>query len=121
MRDGFALAAAAHGDRGAERAAAGLAAAGAARAREVALRLAASDRDARRAWVLATLAERLALHATPARCPPRALSLLAPSVPRELGRRWMAAGPLPRAGFAPAPELIALLRALVAAEGSAET
>jgi hypothetical protein len=115
MREGFALAAAAHGDRGGERAAAGLVPRIAPAAREVAVRIAASDRAARRAWVQATLTERLALSEPPGRCPPRALSLLALSAPRELGRRWMASAPLPRPGYAPAPGLIALLRALVAA------
>ncbi len=115
MREGFALAAAAHGDRGGERAAAGLVASIAPGAREVAVHMAAGDRAARRAWVQATLAARLALSEAPGPCPPRALSLLGPSAPRELGRRWMASAPLPRPGYAPAPELIALLRALVAA------
>jgi hypothetical protein len=119
MQEGFALAASARADRGAARALAGLAPAVADRALQVARELAASDRAQRRSWLSSVLATarsggvpRADLRGVPA----RALALLSPSVPRELGRRWLAAAPLPRPGFVPDPELLIVLRKLAARE-----
>jgi hypothetical protein len=120
MREGFALAAAAHGDRGGDLAARGLAPDVAPLAREVALRLSAADPAARKAWVRATLAAaRPAPSAAPEGSPPRALALLAPHVARDLGRRWLEGAPLPRAGYVADPELLTLLLRLAASRGSA--
>jgi hypothetical protein len=119
--EGFALAAAARGDRGAERARAGLCADVAADATRVAARVAAQDASARRRWVRDALraapAAAAATRAVPAACPPRALGLLAGCVDKDLGRRWLANAPLPRPGFTPEPRLLALLRRLIGPHG----
>jgi hypothetical protein len=41
---------------------------------------------------------------------PRALSLLAPSVSREIAQEWLSGAPLPRPGFRPEPNLRAVVR-----------
>jgi hypothetical protein len=41
---------------------------------------------------------------------PRAQALLAPSVPKRIGRNWLKNAPSPRPGFRPEPGLLALLR-----------
>lgn len=115
MQEGFALAAAAHGDRGAALAEAGLAPAIAPQACALARQLSAAPRSARREFVQAALEGRAPLvTAPPAGCSPRALALLARAVDRELGRRWLAAAPLPRAGYTPDPGVLAVLHALAA-------
>jgi hypothetical protein len=119
-REGFALAAAARGDRGAQKAAPGLCADVVADATSVALRLSAGDATARRRWVRELLhaprtwtPDPSATTGTPAHIPPRVLALLATQVDRDLGRRWLEAAPLPRPGFTPEPYLLALLRQLL--------
>lgn len=113
-RVGFALAAAACGNRGAARAAAGLCADVADEATGVAARLRQSDTATRRAWVRDVLQRRaeLALDAEPAG-PARAYALLAPSVDKQVGLRWSRGAPLPRAGYVADPRLLALLRSLL--------
>ncbi len=113
-QQGFALAAAAHANRGAAATVRGLSAAVAERALQVATRMAATDRDGRRAWVRALLQAREPLPTAQPGRPPRALALLAPAVGGATGRSWLARAPLPRAGFVPDPRLLALLRALAA-------
>ena len=123
-QQGFALAAAAHDDRAAERACAGLAADVADHAAAYARRLAEQERGARRRWLREVLSvpRALDLRAEEGGRPPRALALLANDVPREVGRRWLAAAPAPRAGYVPDPRLLALLRALCARRtGASET
>ena len=114
-REGFALAAAARGDRGATLGAAGLSTDITREATSVAARLAASEVAVRRSWVREVLERRAELGADEAPCPrpSRALSLIAPSVDVELGRRWLRDAPLPRAGYVPEPRLLVLLRKLV--------
>ena len=117
-QQGFALAASAHDDRGAERALAGLVPDVAEQATARARELAGQDRAARRRWLRDALGSgRPALGPQPADRPARALGLLAGEVTRELGRSWLAASPPPRPGFVPAPRLLALLRALCARTG----
>lgn len=115
QQEGFALAAAARGDRGARAALPGLSSAAAASAAAVAAQLANDDAAARRAWIRRMLA---AQQAVPARDqagrPARALALLAADVDRTLGRAWLAAAPLPRPGYAADPGLVSLLRKLAA-------
>ncbi len=115
QQQGFALAAAARGDRAARAALPGLSAAIAASASAVAVGLANDDAAARRAWVRRVLA---AQNARPAHddgaCPARARALLAAEVDKALGRAWLAAAPLPRPGYAADPRLVALLRKLMA-------
>jgi hypothetical protein len=118
QQQGFALAAAAHGDPGATRALAGLLPDAAERATAEARRVSLLGREARRAWVR----ELLAPSATPVRLdenstPARALALLATSVDKSRGRRWLERAPLPRAGYVPDPRLVSLL-ARLAARGS---
>lgn len=112
-QQGFALAAAAHDDRGAERAYSGLAREVADEAVAHARRVAELDRAARRRWVRDLLGARPAIDANAAGHP-RALALLANDVAREVGRRWLAAAPAPRAGYVPDARLLALLRGLCA-------
>lgn len=109
---GFAVAAASASDRGAERALPGLgpnAKPIAARARALAA-LGTGDREA-------ALAECVAEGHVP---PPldheiqdpltaRALALIAGQLPAEQGRIALRAGPMPRPGFVPDPELLQLL------------
>jgi len=110
-QDGFALAAAAHGDRGAACAVAGLASDAVEPATATARRIAELDAGARRLWVRKLLEPR-PLPRAPGPMPERALALLAAFADRELGRRWLLAAPPPRPGYAPDPGLLALLRAL---------
>jgi hypothetical protein len=109
-QQGFALAAAAHDDRAAERAFPGLARDVADEAVAHARQLAKQDRAARRRWLRTVLSARPVL-APDDSAPPRALALLANDVPRDVGRRWLAVAPAPRAGYVPDPRLLALLRA----------
>jgi len=116
-QQGFALAAAAHDDRAGERALPGLARDIAADAAAHARSVAQLDRAARRRWVRDLLGTRPALDLRSAETrPARALALLAGDVPRDVGRRWLAAASVPRAGYVPDPRLLALLRALCAAD-----
>jgi hypothetical protein len=116
-QQGFALAAAAHDDRAGERALPGLARDVAASAGAHVRSVAQLDRAARRRWVRDLLAVKPALDLNSAGTrPARALALLASDVPREVGRNWLAAAPSPRAGYVPDPRLLALLRALCAAD-----
>jgi hypothetical protein len=138
QQQGFALAASAHDDRGAERALPGLAADVAEQATARARELAGLDRAGRQRWLraaLANLAPAPALRGgaplapasalrggappeiattQPSDRPARALALLAADVPREVGRAWLAAAPPPRPGYAPDPRLLAWLRVLCA-------
>jgi hypothetical protein len=116
MQEGFALAASVHADRGAARATAGLAPPVAQLAAQVARELAASDRAQRRRWLSSVLGAAPLPRADARGVPARALSLLSPSVARELGRSWLAAAPLPRPGYVPDHELLAVLRKLAARE-----
>lgn len=118
MREGFALAAAAHGDRGAALAARALPAGVAELATDVARALASRDADARRQWLRDALLDRHAPLDRSAAGSARALALLAPFVDRELGRRWLRAAPVPRAGYVPHPELLLLVRELASREGT---
>jgi hypothetical protein len=115
QQEGFALAAAARGDRAARAALPGLSSTVAQSAAAVAARLANDDAGARRAWVRRMLA---AEQPAPARDqtarPARALALLAADVDKTLGRAWLAAAPLPRPGYAADPGLCSLLRKLAA-------
>jgi hypothetical protein len=115
QQQGFALAAAARGDRAARAALPGLSAAVAASATAMAVGLANDDPAARRAWVRRMLAAQNARPAHDGTCPPRARALLAAEVDKALGRAWLAAAPLPRPGYAADPRLVALLRKLMAA------
>lgn len=74
--------------------------------------LAALGPRERRRWVRETLAATPTPATDQGARPPRALSLLSPHVERELGRRWLASSPLPRAGYVPPPGLLRLLRRL---------
>jgi hypothetical protein len=109
---GFALAASAHGDRGAAKAEAGLARDVAAQVLAAARRNLDADRSERRAWLRELLEAPSAQLLETAGAPPRALGLLATSVDRATGRRWLASSPLPRPGFVADPRLLALLRKL---------
>jgi hypothetical protein len=116
-RQGFALAAAICGDSDARLAEPGLGARLREDATGVARELSALPRGERRRW----MRRRLRRGAVPKRAPqdmppPRALSLLATRVAPELGKRWLAQAPLPRAGFVAEPALIELL-ARIAARG----
>ncbi|MGD8859799.1 MAG: hypothetical protein PVI30_07295 [Myxococcales bacterium] len=110
QRRGFALAAAVCEDRGARRARAGLSTAATRAAPEHAETLIGLDRDARRRWLKAALAPHPTLASEQGRRPARALSLLASQAPRALGARWLSGAPLPRPGYRPPPDLLALLR-----------
>jgi hypothetical protein len=124
MQEGLALAAAAHDDRGAARAAPGLVASVADQAMHVARALASQPRDARREWIRMVLESRpTPIDTAPAlrgdavltgTAPARALALLAGSVPLALGRSWLAAAPLPRPGYVPDRGLLVVLHALAA-------
>jgi hypothetical protein len=140
IQEGLALAAAAHDDRDAARAAPGLVASVADQAMHVARALAGRPRDARRQWIRTVLEARpspehtapalrggavlsdtapalrggAVLRADLSAAPPRALALLATSVPPALGRSWLAAAPLPRPGYVPDRGLLVVLHALAA-------
>jgi hypothetical protein len=116
MQEGLALAAAAHGDRGAMRATPGLAPSVSEPATRVARALAADEANARRTWIRGLLETRPSPRADLSAAPPRALALLAPSAPRALGRAWLAAAPLPRPGYVPDRGLLTVLHALAARE-----
>jgi hypothetical protein len=116
IREGFALAAASHADRGAALARPGLSPSVAELATSVAREQAARDSVARRQWLRSLLPAPAALRATVRAVPPRALALLSRSAPPEVGRRWLAAAPLPRPGYVPDAELIAVLHKLAARE-----
>jgi len=113
--EGFALAAAVAGDRGAARARAGLADS----VRDDLTRLATEVQalpSAQRQQMLAALtrmAQPLQLH-PPEDANPRALALLAAHTQPELGRAWLQRGGLPRPGFEAEPALLRLLHALAA-------
>jgi hypothetical protein len=119
---GFALAAASCRDRDGALGAAGLAGGVATQATTWARRLAALDGPARQRFVREQIAW-LAAPAPPTEpapsWPPRALGLLASSVEREVGRRWLEQAPRPRTGYAPDPKLLALLRRLSGSESRA--
>src|SRR5205814_4767809 len=106
--------AAAHGDRGAKAAAAGLSASTASSAASVAERLACLEAPARRAWVRELLAREPELGAAQHGRPARALALLAARVHKELGRSWLERAELPRAGYVADERLLALLGKLAA-------
>jgi hypothetical protein len=114
QQQGFALAASAHDDRGAERALPGLAPDVAEQATVRARELSGLDRGARQRWLRAALAQKPAISTQPGDRPARALALLAAEVPREVGRAWLAAAPPPRPGYVPDPRLLAWLRVLCA-------
>jgi hypothetical protein len=118
QQQGFALAAAAHSDAGASLALAGLVADAAERAAAEARRVSQLGREARRAWVRELLAPSAApIELDESSAPPRALALLATAVDKARGRRWLERAPLPRAGYAPDPRLVSLLRRLAARGG----
>lgn len=107
---GFALAAAAVGDRGAKRAMAGLSphAEHLACMAQALARQSRDERDATlRQWAGAATA--LAERAPPCSEHPRALALLAGHVPQALGKELLANAPPPRAGFVPEPGLLRVL------------
>ncbi len=108
-QQGFALAATMADDRGASLAARGLAPSVVGRVTRVAEALEVMDARSRRREV----ARMAALLAPPAPeqavLPPRAQALLASQVPKEIGRRWLAAAPAPRPGYAPEPGLRTLI------------
>jgi hypothetical protein len=108
-REGFALAAAAHADPGAAAATHGLAPQVRAQASELCLSLGKMDRAARHAFVRGVLARPVLGDIDETRSPARALGLLAASVDRARGRRWLEACPRPRLGFAARPDLTSLL------------
>jgi hypothetical protein len=110
--EGFALAAAAHGDEEARAASPGLSPNIAAHATAVARQIASLPRAARREWVRRLLTARSAVAAHQSGRPARALGLLADSTDKATGRRWLALAPLPRAGFVAEPGLLAVLRKL---------
>ncbi|MEZ4339422.1 MAG: hypothetical protein R3B82_22595 [Sandaracinaceae bacterium] len=107
--DGMLLAATAADDPSGERAAPGLApglaAAFAARAAELSARTSEARRDEIR-----RLAGELRAIAPSAELPPAARAILAPALPRELGRRWAASAAPVRRGFRVHPALRATLR-----------
>jgi len=114
QREGFALAAAAHADPGAAAALGGLVPQVRAHASELARSLGQMDRAARHAFVRELLAHPVLGEVDETRCPARALGLLAASVDRSRGRRWLEACPAPRLGFAAPPDLTSLLWRLAA-------
>lgn len=114
QREGFALAAAAHADSGAIAAADGLAAQVQAQVSELARSLGQLDRQARHAFVRRLLTPPELGEVDETRLPARALGLLAASVDRSRGRRWLDACPPPRVGFAVPRDLTSLLRRLAA-------
>jgi hypothetical protein len=120
QREGFALGAIVANDRGAALGASGLAAWEREALVERARQLAGLDRSARRRWLADTLTALRGVvapvltEAQAARVPQRALALLATHVPHDVGERWLAGAPLPRAGYTPEPALRALLARRVA-------
>jgi hypothetical protein len=114
VAEGFALGAAAHDDRAAERARTGLTGALESSLCEVAQALAGSDRQARRGFVRELLGRAVVPSEAQGGRPPRALGLLATSVPRARGREWLSNAPPPRTGYVPDPRLLAVLRRLTA-------
>ena len=122
--EGFALAATACGDRDAGLGGRGLMPHACAEVTRVARALARGEPDERRTWVARTLAhmQELALarvgfdaaRVQAARVPPRALALLAATVDKPVGARWIALTPLPRPGYVPEPALRTLLARLIA-------
>jgi hypothetical protein len=117
QKEGFALAAAARGDRGAARALLGLSPASTGPVAALSQRLGTSDASARRRWVRAVLDSRVAnleIGAAQGARPARALALLAASVDKQLGRAFLAGAALPRPGYVAEPRLIALLQRLAA-------
>jgi len=114
QREGFALAAAAHADVGAADASDGLAKEVRAQVCELCRSLGQMDRGARHAFVRGLLARPTLGEVDETLWPARALGLMAASVDRSRGRRWLMAGPPPRLGFAAPPDLILLLRRLAA-------
>ena len=115
QQEGFALAAAARGDRGARAALPGLSAAVAASAAALAAQLANDDAAARRAWVRRMLAARSPCRRAIRRRARRARWRCSrPRSTSSLGRAWLAAAPLPRPGYAADARLISLLRKLAA-------
>jgi hypothetical protein len=72
------------------------------------------DRRTRHVFLRGLLARPELGEITQARWPPRALGLLAASVDRTRGRRWLELSPPPRVGFAACRDLTALLRQLAA-------
>lgn len=107
--DGMLLAATAADDRAGEMATAGLAPGLAEALRARARELSARPSEARRDEVR-RLAGELRAIASSADLPPAARSILAPALPRELGRRWAASAPPVRRGFRVHPALRATLR-----------
>jgi hypothetical protein len=74
-----------------------------------------SSSRARRAWVRELLgAQAPAIPEDQHGRPLRALGLLAASVDKAQGRRWLELAPLPRPGYVPPAQLLGLLRKLVA-------
>lgn len=116
IREGFALAAAAHSDRGAALARAGLCTSIVEHATTVAREQAAGDSAARRNWLRSLVPSPAVPRADVTGIPLRARGLLAKSVPADVGRRWLAAAPLPRPGYVPDTELLALLHKLAGRE-----
>jgi hypothetical protein len=114
QREGFALAAAAHADAGAAAAVDGLAPQVRAHASELCRSLGQMERSARHAFLRTLLAPPVLPAVDETRWPARALGLLAASVDRSRGRRWLETCPPPRLGFAARPDLIALLGRLAA-------
>jgi hypothetical protein len=114
QREGFALAAAAHADAGAAAASDGLAAQVRAHVSELCLSLGQMDRTARHTFVRGLLTRPVLGEIDETRWPARALGLLAASVDRSRGRRWLEACPPPRLGFAARRDLTSLLWRLAA-------
>lgn len=109
--DGMLLAATVAGDRDGAAAGPGLAPGLARRLAERLGALAAKPTDARREEVRRIAGELRAV-APSAELPPAARAILAPGLPRELGRRWAANAPPVRRGYRVHPALRATLRRL---------
>jgi hypothetical protein len=109
-RQGFAFAAIAADDPGAKLAEPGLSPSIANEVTQIAKDLAKLDKKSRKQAV-----ERISKLISPPlpadiEFSPRALSLLAPSVSREIAQKWLIGAPLPRPGFHPEPDLRAVVR-----------
>jgi hypothetical protein len=115
--EGFALAATVSRDRRATQALPGVAAGLRPALQARCAALAASAASERRAWVAGLLGAQPAVGSD---VPPRARALLATMVDVELGRRWLAEAPLPRAGYTPAPALRRLLARTAALDSEDE-
>ena len=111
LLDGMVLAATIQDDAGGERALPGLADGLARALRERTEALAESDSTTRRS-AIRDITGRLRAVAQSAQLPTRARAILAPEMPRAIGRKWASQAPPVRRGFRVAPALRATLRRL---------